>query len=1293
MTLPSQSRPDSDDDADIRLPARWARLARNLAWVVFFSLGLLLLVVREVLVPRVQEFQPQIVAAIERATGLAVEIETLSADWQGLRPRFHVGGLTVRDRAGSDAFRLERVDAVLSWRSVMSARMQFHRLVFHEPHLSIRRDEAGRLFIAGVEIASERGAAALPAWVLGHREVMVRNARVDWQDEQRAAPMLTLDDVNLRLTVLGARYRFAVRASAVGQTGGTLDLRGDLIAESPSELFSWNGQLYAALDGVDLGDWLAWVDLPLLERGRGSLRAWLDLVDGELTSALSELVLMDGRVQATTELPALSVAMLRGRIGYRPLSGGGVEMEASSLEMMLGDGMQVGPTELSLRLAPVADDMLANGRFSASRLDIDGLLRLSSQLPFPAELRSQLVAMAPGGRVSDVRLEWNRAAGSEPDWKLGARFEQLSLRPFGNVPGVSGLSGSVQGDHAKGRFQLDSRDVTVEMPRVFPEPTLSLASLFVEGGWQRRDKEWEVALDGLRFENPDAAGSGTGRYRTLSGGRGEIDIAVRLTRADATAVWRYLPFQVGAGARDWVRSALIAGSVPDARLRLRGDLNQFPYDQGEDGQFLVTVRVADASLRYADGWPLIDAINGEVRFEGPGMSIVADSGRILDVALSEVVADVPELGTPDGEVMTLTGKAAGETAEFLRFIAESPVRDYIGGFTDGLRAEGRGELDLQLVMPLETITRTAVKGEYRFSGNQLAIMDGLPPLNEARGRVLFTESTLSIPESSARALGEPLQLTAATGAQGGVRFKMAGRVSSRALRERYDLPALSHLSGSTGWQAEVDVREGRSAIRVDSTLEGVSSSLPAPLNKRSVEAWPLQVRIDLAQAGTHEHLRAHTADGRIDLDLSRRKQGTAWVLEQGGIGVFAPVRVADRGVMVSARLDHLDLDAWRAVLDPQGELDDKRGEGDPDGMLAAVDVQIGKLKAWGFDFSDFMLTATADSGAVQGRVASAEAQGSFRWDGAGGGALQARLEHLTMGAETSSDEQAAQRLAEETPLRNLPALDVVVDRFSLRGMDLGRLALAARNEDGLWRLDSLELASQSGQLTGAGWWRPGNRMWTELSFSLASGDVGALMTSLGYPAVISGGNAEMSGRAAWAGAPAQIHHPTLTGEFELQARQGQFRKLEPGVGRLLGILSLQALPRRLTLDFRDVFSEGFAFDLISGSISMASGVMNTEDLQISGPAAKIWVSGRADVARETQDLRVIVQPTLTESVAIGAAAGLINPVAGVVAFLAQRVLSDPIERMFAFSYAITGTWSDPEVERISGATPASQREP
>jgi uncharacterized protein YhdP len=188
------------------------------------------------------------------------------------------------------------------------------------------------------------------------------------------------------------------------------------------------------------------------------------------------------------------------------------------------------------------------------------------------------------------------------------------------------------------------------------------------------------------------------------------------------------------------------------------------------------------------------------------------------------------------------------------------------------------------------------------------------------------------------------------------------------------------------------------------------------------------------------------------------------------------------------------------------------------------------------------------------------------------------------------------------------------------------------------------------------------------------------MARAGYPDTVRRGSANIAGNLSWNGTPFSIAYPTLSGNLKLDAASGQFVKLEPGVGRLLGVLSLQSLPRRITLDFRDVFSEGFAFDSITGQFAVTRGIVDTRDLQIQGPSAKVLMGGTIDLAGETQDLKVRVQPAVGDSIAIGAA--IANPVAGAVVWAAQKILKDPIDQAFAFEYAVTGSWVDPKVEKL-----------
>jgi uncharacterized protein (TIGR02099 family) len=1293
----------------LRSATVWVLRICLIAW--FVAAGTVL-VVRHVLMPSVGTLREPIAAMLAQQLALPVSIARIEGGWAGWRPRLRIEGLRIADREGREALTLGAVDATVAWSSLVRGEPHFDRLDIQAPDLILRRDPAGNLFVAGIALpagTSEEGGGL--AWLLAQRQILIRGARLTWQDDARAAPALVLDGVALRLDRRGSTVRFALDARPPQALASALVVRGEVARASSlvsaQQLSAVSGRLYVELERADLGGWQPWFDYPLPLAGQGGVRAWVD-ADGEGGSELTADVALDGvKTQFEQALPTLDVTRLDGRLSMTRGARGST-FGARGLTLTLADGLTVAPTDFDLRLDEGGEGAPAGGAVSANRLDFAALAALAAYLPFDAGVRARLARFEPSGKVEDLRLAWRGEPGAASHWSLAARFEGVGLLASEGWPGLGGLSGSIDGDQDGGRFRLAGSAMHIDLPMVFDPGRLDFDRLRAEGGWQRRNDRMEIVLDDAEFDNADAAGTASGRYWPAADSPGEIDLQARLTRAASTSVWRYLPRVVNAHTREWVHQGIRAAAVPEARLRLQGKLDDFPFRDGS-GQFLVTVRVADGVLDYAPGWPGIDGIHGEVRFEGPGMRISAERGRILGVDLVDVVADVPDLDASPTEIMTITGRAQGPTAAFLRFVAASPVSGRIGGFTDGIRAEGGGQLDLKLVMPLRNVIDTEVEGAFRFAGNRIELLDGLPALERARGLVRFTGDTLAIPEVSAQFLGQAATVSAKTGTDGVVRFDAVGRADAAAVRARYPQPVLDGLSGTAAWRAVIRVGKGSTRIEVDSDLLGFASSLPAPLNKSAGEAWPSRFVFEHASGRALDTLALRLGTVlRADLMQAPGAGALRGGLAIGRATGDAPP-VSEAGLRVAAVLDRLDVDAWRRVLDA-GEIGGETeasaaeagaapagggaGAGGPGlAQLRNIALAADEVRTFGHVLKAVDLRAEADAGGWKARLESDIADGEFDWRKAGDGALRARFRHLRVGQEDPQGGKAAlgdgageavsdqAEPVEEAPPRRLPALDVVAEQFEVRGLALGRLEVFARNQGGLWQLERFNLANDDGRLAGSGQWQAAGRQRTRLDFSLETADVGRLSNRLGYPDVVRGGQASLSGQLGWQGAPTRIDYPSLNGSLKLETGAGQFNKLEPGMGRLLGILSLQALPRRITLDFRDVFSEGFAFDRISGSIDVAAGVLRTEDLELRGPAARVKMTGSADVVAETQDLRVQVLPTLSESIAIGAAAGLLNPAVGVVTYLAQKVLSDPIEKLFAFEYAVTGAWSDPQVAK------------
>ena len=1242
-------------------------------WIGYFGFAALVLVLRYSVLPNIESYRGDIERAISRAAGVNVTIASIDTDWRGLRPQLSLHGFKVHDAAGRLALSFDEVDTELAWSSLLHRQLRLHQLEIDAPALDVRREKNGSIFIAGVQLNTAASGTVFSDWLLAQDRIVVRNATIRWEDALRGAPPLTLERLDFVLENHGRRHRFGLTAEPPRELAARLDVRGDFRGEDLGRLEEWKGEAYAELDYADLAVWRAWVDYPLeLPQGTGAIRLWLGFADRKLNSATADLAVRDVRLRLGSELPMLDLAHLSGRLSGR-LHQAGFEFGGKKLNLATRDGISIPETDFSLRWTPPIGKRPAHGELAANSVDLDAVARLAGFLPLDAGTRQKLADYAPRGRLEELKLGWSGEADAPAGFNLRARFDGLGAHAQGRLPGFAGLSGSIEGSEKAGLVSLQSRNAALDLPTVFAVPRLDFEQFAAQANWAQADGRVELQLHSLSFENRDAAGSASGRYRSSADGPGEIDLTARLSRGEGTAVWRYMPLAVNKDVPDWLRASITGGRADDARLRLKGDLKDFPFAGGKGGTFRVSAKFKDAGLRYAEGWPRIDNIAGELLFEGKRMLIRAERAFIYGVRLSGVTAEIADLLTPQ-EIVAIAGRADGPTNDFLRFIDTSPVAAKIEHFTEGMRAVGNGSLGLKLTLNLRQLQEARVDGDYLFAKNQVVVDSDLPPLTDVNGRLHFDEGGVAVKDLRAVLLGAPVSINASTLGDGTVAIGASGSMSIANLRSGMDHRLFDHLSGSTSWRGTILVRKRNAEVALESNLQGIASSLPEPFNKTAGESMPLVFQRGAAAGATPPREIVRASLGRVlNAQFVRRREAGKVTVERAAIGIGEAPALPEKGVLLAVNVKSLDADFWRELF---------AGEGGGAPSVTALNLRAGELSAVGRQFGEVALNASLQDATWHAQLASKEASGDVTWKAQGQGRLRARLKQLVLNESRSGKTSTV-----EEPLRELPGLDIVADSFTLRGKKLGRLELQATNDASVWRIEKLAIATPDGAFNADGAWKSSG---TELNFKLDVSDIGGMLDRLGYADAVKRGTAKLEGRISWKGAPTQIDYPSLDGSIDVEATRGQFNKLEPGIGKLLGILSLQALPRRITLDFRDVFSEGFAFDSFRGHAKVARGIMTTQDLQIRGPSAKILMTGDVSLPAETQNLRVRVQPALSEGVAVGAM--LANPALGVAAWLAQKVLRDPLDQIFAYEYAVTGSWSDPKVEKIQQPVPRREEQ-
>ena len=653
----------------------------------------------------------------------------------------------------------------------------------------------------------------------------------------------------------------------------------------------------------------------------------------------------------------------------------------------------------------------------------------------------------------------------------------------------------------------------------------------------------------------------------------------------------------------------------------------------------------------------------------------------------------------------------------------SPVLDWISNFTQDTHASGAARLKLRLELPLFHVIDAKVLADLQLLGNDINLIPDLPVLSQVSGHLAINERGLTLNGIHGSFLGGPVAVTGGSQKDNVIRIRADGQLLMDGVRKEYSqpelVPLLSRGQGALAYTALIQVKNKRTEIWADSTLQGVVMHLPAPMSKAAGDPLPMHFEMTAmpalsgAIAGMPERDELKLSLGKIlnaRYVRQRNADNEASHLVSGGIGINTAAPQPDSGVAASLNLTSLNVDELQSLIPassaPQlaaGAPDSRHG-----GLALAPYVQIDKIAVHADDVTvmgkkldQVVFGATRNNGDWQANIASRQISGRVSWSNTeqGLGLISARLSSLVIPAGGASD--MADLLQNKTVTTSIPGLDIEADNLELFGKKLGRLELQAKNSrlahtagDNEWRIDKLVLTNADAVLTAQGKWaggqgNAGTAQSTALSYQLDLTDAGKLLERFGYAQAVAGGKGRLSGDISWAGSPYALDIASLAGKIRLDLQSGQFLKVDPGAAKLLAVLNMQALPRRLLLDFRDVFSEGFAFDGITGDAQIEKGEARTDNLKMRGVAATVLLSGTADIEHETQNLHVVVVPEVNAGAASVVYALAVNPVIGVGTFLAQLFLREPLMKAFTFEYQITGPWKEPNVVKLGSGKHAN----
>jgi uncharacterized protein YhdP len=204
--------------------------------------------------------------------------------------------------------------------------------------------------------------------------------------------------------------------------------------------------------------------------------------------------------------------------------------------------------------------------------------------------------------------------------------------------------------------------------------------------------------------------------------------------------------------------------------------------------------------------------------------------------------------------------------------------------------------------------------------------------------------------------------------------------------------------------------------------------------------------------------------------------------------------------------------------------------------------------------------------------------------------------------------------------------------------------------------------------------------------------LGQAIDGMGFGDSMRDGTLDFQGGFTWAGPITSVELERLAGDARLTIEDGVLNNVEPGSGRYVGLLSLSALPRRLSLDFSDLLIKGMEFSKISGSYRIEDGVLYTRNTRMEGPAAKIKISGKTGIADRSYDQTIRVTPKIRQTLPVIGAVSAGSTV-GWGLLLLQNLFKKAIDDAVEVEYRITGSWDDPDIELIKAVDEKQQELP
>ena len=1274
----------------------WRRPVRLL---VFWSVAVSL-ILAAVLVGLIQHALPWWASDVDRVArvlssrlGTPVTIEQALPEWNARGPVVELRGVRFGADADAQGARIERATWAIDFSGLIRPGRRFSEFRVHGVDITLEKQPDGR-------------------WeVLGLPELLRAAPTRPLAEVLRALPAFALRDS--RLTIRHAPDRPGITlllAELVGVDGGDeMRWRGRLMPDSGVEDATATGEIILALDVAGDGSGRGYIEAKSL-----ALSTWLDAIDvaglhpvdgrliGRIWAGFTVDGLRDVQFEIEQEQSAWALPSDADSNGEDPmpaivpaLSFGGRWQRKEGTSVLLVDGLAFGDDPPGRIRGQLADGLMRFRAEGVTHAPLGKLATVTDAMPEP--IRRWLRVARPQGVITALDVVMDDQGFRQ----AAAHLEGLTSAAANGAPGITGLSTRFRADRDGIVLHPRGAGIVLDYPGVFENPVVFDVAGGAIAAWRDDDNgEWAFSMDQLAIAGPEFRAAFAGGMRFPDGLAIEVDLGARVEDTAVEAVKAFWPINRMRNSSRWLNRSLKGGRIVSGDAWIRGPVDAFPFRNG-GGRLDAIATVVDAGLDYHPDWPAIDNVRADLVFENEGMRIVGETLRVAGMVIEDVRAEVPDLKTPILDIRAKT-RATGE--QLFAFVESSPLQARYGRQLEGMRIEGTPLAEVRLTLPLKRkLGESTVDGRLVFAGESFTDAQRDLAFGDVQGALQFTRHGVGTRDMKLTLAGEPAELDLRIGRAtldetAELEAELSGHLSAGAIFGRIDAlaPVVAAADGQADWSVDVVIPKsddadvprvsatgrpsasGAGVLRVESDLVGIELGLPAPLAKERGGSLPLRLSADTATVGR-----------RIDLRLGQLLHLDARLASPGrplvgaiALGGASPEQLPDAGLVVTGQVPALDLGGWLALDDRT----DASVASDEKIAWPRVILRAGELGVLGRGFRDVDLQMQPGADGVEVRLAGPDIEGTISWGTAAAGRVVrgrfARVHVPPAGAGAG--------LGASLPPSAIPALDIATDDLRVGRSVLGRTRLISHPKEGAYHIATFESRSDAFELDATGDWRRAEgRDESDLDIELRADDLGRMLESFGFAGLIEGGRTTATIDGRWEGSPAAFALERIDGTLDVDVEAGRILDVDPGMGRLFGLLNLREIPRRLILDFRDFFSQGMRFNSIQGRFALNVGDAYTDNMVLKSPSADILITGRTGLIMRDYDQTLEVSPRMGGTLpVVGAIAG--GPAGAAAGLVVQGLLR--IDNAAKIIYRVTGPWDEPVIIKEEPVARAAGRE-